>query len=237
MTRDPLQPDELLPPACRPTVDRLQGVLDGDYHATALEADPHLVACAACRQRVAAARLLVSMLAAPTESRPASPRLADRILDAVRDDRRARSRRRVFAAAGGLAVAAAVALVVWLRWPADAGPDVANRDPGIQQPAVAPAPRPIRIGDEFSKAGLALLDAPRAITDSTAAAPQVIAKVTDAFTRGVPAIDVESPRTALAEIPDMARAGLEPVTGAAQKAFARFVRDVGTVQISAKPKS
>jgi hypothetical protein len=116
-------------------------------------------------------------------------------------------------------------------------PEVANRDPAPPPPETAPEPRPVRIGDEFSKAGMALLDAPKSIADSTSAAPQVIAKVTDALTRPAPVVDVELPRTAIAEIPDMARAGLEPVTGTAQKAFARLLHDVGTVRISAKPKS
>src|SRR5207253_11156021 len=102
---------------------------------------------------------------------------------------------------------------------------------------VAPDPRPIRIGDEFSKAGLALLDAPRSITESAAPAPQVIAKMTDVLTRPTTVPDVESPRAALAEIPDMARAGLEPVTHTAQRAFTRLMHDVGTVQVGAKPKS
>jgi hypothetical protein len=120
----------------------------------------------------------------------------------------------------------------------DQVPDTAQHNPPAPQPPeVAPQPRTIRVGDELTKAGLALLDAPKSITESTSAAPQVIAKVTDALTRPMPAVEVESPRAAIAEIPDVARAGLEPVTGTAQKAFARLMRDVGTIEFSTKPKS
>lgn len=238
MTRDSLSSDELVPPGCRATVERLQRVLDGDLPTSGLDADPHLPACAACRQRVAAARLLLSVLAGPAEAPLPSPATTQRILDAVSEDRRFRvRRRRVFTVVGGLAVAASVVLVVWLRWSVDSAPDVVNRDPAPEQPEVAPAPRTVRIGDQLTKAGWALLETPRPITDSTAAAPEVIARVTDALTRVTPAVNVESPRAAIAEIPEMARTGLEPVTSTAQKAFARLMRDVGTVRISTRPKS
>jgi hypothetical protein len=234
---EPFPSDELVPPACRPTVERLQGVLDGELPAAPLDTDPHPFACAACRQRVAAARLLASVLASPAEPPAVPPGFANRVLGAVHEDRRGRVRRRVFALAGGLAVAAAVALVVWFRWPADAVPDIAKNQPLPQEPEVAPQPRTIRIGDELTKAGWALLDAPKSITESTSAAPQVIVKVTDALTRPAVTADVESPRAAIAEIPDMARAGLEPVTGTAEKAFARLMNDIGAVRFGMKPKS
>ena len=47
----------------------------------------------------------------------------------------------------------------------------------------------------------------------------------------------EPTRDALAELPDAARSGLEPVTSTTQKAFARLLRDVGGVQVSTRPKS
>jgi hypothetical protein len=37
-------------------------------------------------------------------------------------------------------------------------------------------------------------------------------------------------RKSLSEIPVAARAGLEPVTDTAEKAFTRFLRDVGSVK-------
>jgi len=236
MTRDPQTTDDLVPPACRATIELLQGVLDGELPTAVLEADPHPLECAECRGRVAAGRLLVAALASPSAAPAVPSGLADRIIGAVRDDRRARSRRRAFALAGGLAAAVAVA-AFWLRGPTVERPDVASREPAAPAPDVAPEPRPVRIGEELSKAGLALLDAPKSITETTAAAPRVIAKVTDALTRTAPPVEVESPRAALAEIPDLALAGLEPVTGTAQRAFTRLLNDVGSVQFGMKPKS
>jgi hypothetical protein len=155
-------------------------------------------------------------------------------VDAIARERR--SRRRLAAVSGGLLVAAAVVLAVWLGWTPEGNHEMAEHEPA-PVPGDVSAPRAIKIGDEITRAGLALLDAPKAITDSTTAAPLVIAKVADAFSAAPAAVDIESPPTAIAAIPDMARAGLEPVTGTAQKAFARLIRDVGSVQISAKPKS
>jgi hypothetical protein len=142
-----------------------------------------------------------------------------------------------------------VALVVWLRWPADTRtPDTANTNPGNSNPTPAPElapeprpvtnPKPLRIGDELSKAGLALREAPRPISESAAVAPLLLAKVSDALTKSsAPGADITTPTAALAEIPDAARTSLEPVTGTAQKAFTRLLRDVGGVQFTPKPKS
>ncbi|MBA4066495.1 MAG: hypothetical protein C0501_22865 [Isosphaera sp.] len=233
MTR-PTPTDDPLPPACRATADRLNRVLDGEWEAASLDADRHPAGCAACRERVAAARLVLSVLAQP-EPVAAPPGLTDRIVSAVRADRRAQARRRVLAFAGGLAAAAAVALAAWLGRPADApqprAPDVAAGVP----PAVAPEPRavPVRIGEGLSKFGQALRDTPIGIADASAA-PRVLATLTDALTRRLDPAE-EPTGTTLADLPDAARAGLEPVTGTAQKAFARLLRDVGGV--SPKPKS
>jgi hypothetical protein len=263
-------------------VERLQGVLDGagtrtdieieagsgepstEVTADALDADPHLATCAECRERVAAARLLVSVLAAPAAPANAPAELTDRILDALAadgTDRTSRepnapatptpkpSTRRVFVFVSGLALAASVALVVWLRWPTETRtPETATTQPTNSNPTPAPAPvpepqpntnpKPLRIGDELSKAGLALREAPRPISESAAVAPLLLSKVSDALTKSsLPRRDIETPTAALAEIPDAARTGLEPVTGTAQKAFTRLIRDVGGVQPTPKPKS
>jgi hypothetical protein len=221
-------------------VDRLQLVLDGELGQAALDADPHPAVCAACRERIAAARMLLSVLATPPEPIPLPTGMTDAILTAVRQDRRGRVRRRVFALAGGVAVAAAVVVAVWLRWAGESsqGPDVANKQPNLPNPAPEPAPepRPVRIGDELAKAGEALRGTSRPLTEPAAAAPELFAKLTDALSRpALPAEDFEPARRSLAELPEAARLGLEPVTGTAQKAFARLLHDVSGV--SAKPKS
>jgi hypothetical protein len=233
MTTRPDPAGDPLPPACRATADRLNRVLDGEWEATSLDADRHPAACAACRERVAAARLILSVLATP-EPVAAPPGLTDRIVSAVRADRRSRARRRVLAFAGGLAAAAAVVLAVWLGRPTDAppvAPDVAVNVP----PAVAPKPQPapVRIGEGLSKFGQALRDTPVGLPDP-ADAGRVFATLTDALTRPMAPAD-GAPGSALADLPDAARAGLEPVTGTAQKALARLLRDVGGV--NPKPKS
>jgi hypothetical protein len=229
-----------VPPACRATVDRLQLVLDGESGQTALDADSHPAVCTACRERIAAARLMLSVLATPPEPIPLPTGMTDAILTAVREDRSARVRRRAFALAGGLAVAAAVVVAVWLRWPGDSSqaPDVANNQPNLPNPAPEPAPlpRPVRIGDELAKAGEALRGSSKPLTEPAAAAPELFVKLTDALSRpALPTEDFEPARRSLAELPEAARLGLEPVTGTAQKAFARLLHDVSGV--SAKPKS
>ena len=234
MKPDPHPSNAQVPPDCRETVDRLQSVLDGDLPVTELDADPHPLSCITCQQRIAAARLLIAVLRTHAVPGTAPTSLTDRILNGVSEARRAR--RRTLAFTSALALAAGVALAVWLRSPT-VHPDVANHDREVRQPDVAARPQTIRIGDEFSKAGFALLEAPRSITDSTSAAPEMIAKVTSALTHAGPAPEMDSPGAAIAEIPDMARVGLEPLTGTAQKAFSRLMHDVGTVQFSTKPKS
>jgi hypothetical protein len=235
-----------VPPACRPFTDRLQRALDGEPDPAALEADPHPAACPACRERVAAARLLLSVLAAPAPVAPPAG-LADAIVAAVNDDRYARIRRRSYAVSVGVvvALAASVMLVAWHVGPSGRparpepvpfAPDTAR---GRPEPAPEPrevAPRPVRIGDEFARMGDALRGAPKPIADPAALAPDVVARLTAALTPPAPDADPFAPaRAALGELPDAARAGLEPVAATAQKAFSRLLRDVGAV--GAKPKS
>lgn len=243
MTEPVTNADTPLAPVCRATVERLQLVLDGELPSAALDADPHPAACAACRERIAAARLVLSVLAAPAET-AVPPGMTDAILSAVREDRFARIRRRSFAVAGGIAVAiaASVILLNWFTSPAPElfvpapAPPMVHRQPAPNPPE-APEPRPVRIGDEFSKLGQALRGTSKPITEPVGAAPEVLVKLTDTLTRPVaPAPEFEPARKSLAELPDAARAGLEPITGTAQKAFSRLLRDVGSVQVS-KPKS
>jgi hypothetical protein len=240
--------DDRVRPECRATVDRLHLVMDGDLEAAALDADPHPSVCAACRDRIAAARLVLSVLAAP-EPVVLPAGMTDRIVAVVcadhaagKEQRFRRIRRRSFAGAvGALATLAAA----WLLWPGEPPqPVTLLPNPVVPNgPAVAPPPRavvadakPLRLGDELSKAGVALLETPKVITEPAAAAPDVFAKLTDALTKPMaPVPDEPAGRSALAELPDVAMTGLEPLRGTAQKAFARLMRDVGTVSV--KPKS
>jgi hypothetical protein len=236
MTESDINADLPVPPVCRPMMDRLQLVLDGALPAAALDADAHAVACPACRARVAAARLVLSALAAPGGF-PIPSSLTDGILSAVREDRHTRIRRRSYAVAVGVAVALAASLLLvgWLGKAPTPEPFVPEQASDVAH--VAPEPRPVRIGDEFAKVGQALLGSSRPITEPVAGAPRALAGLTDVLTRPpAPGTEFEPARKSLAELPDAARAGLEPVTGTAEKAFARLMRDIGAVQVS-KPKS
>ena len=154
-----------------------------------------------------------------------------------------RTRRRTYAIAGGIAVAlaASVLLMSWLTKPQPEpivplglrrAPEIAHVLP------VTPEPRPVRIGEEFSKVGQTLLETSKPITDPAAKAPGIFAALTGALTRpATPANEFEPARRSLAELPEAARSGFEPVTATTQKAFSRLLRDVGAMQVSAKPQS
>lgn len=242
-TRDE-NPIPQVPAGCAPLLDRLQLVLDGDLPASALDVDAHAATCGACRERMAAARLMLGTLA--TSAAPSVPSgLTDSIFVAVREDRYSRIRRRSYTIAGGaaIAIAASVLLLAWFTSQPSKpvplgplnGPDQARLQP---KPPVAPEPRPVRLGDEFSRVGQALLDTPNPFTGPGTGGTDVLGKFTDSIS--LPAArptGFEPTRDALAELPDAARSGLEPVTSTTQKAFARLLRDVGGMQVSTRPKS
>jgi hypothetical protein len=250
-----------VPPECRATVARIQNALDGapSVLGGVLDADPHSAACPACRERVRAARLLLAVLATPAEPVAVPAEFADRVVAAVAADaadaadttaRRSHVRSRTYRTVAWLAIAAAVLIGAWFIVnggskpnevvqhpvpPAPQGtPEPPDQTPG-QTPDPAPDPRPIRIGDEFAKAGQAVLEAPKPITESVAVAPKVLDVLTGSFKLPAAPADpmgpaLEPARKSLAELPIAARTGLEPVTGTAEKAFNRFLRDVGAVK-------
>lgn len=239
-------------PECRATVGAIQLVLDGALSAEALETDPHTAVCATCRERGRAARVLLSALALPPAPVPAD--FTEKVMADVWGGWRARQRHRVYKIGAVLALAAAVLIAAFVIFaPAQ------NREPVVplapvetaKQPETAPAPhektpptaptpepRPMRISDEVAKAGQAFRDAPKPLTDSVAVAPKLYEAFSAAFTKPAEPVapmgeGLEPARKSLAELPDAARHGLEPVTGTAQKAYARLLRDVAAV----KPKS
>jgi hypothetical protein len=244
MTDRTTETADLPPPACRPTLARLQLVLDRELPAATLDSDQHAPECLACRERIAAARLLLAEMASP--SRPAVPvGLTHAVLTAVREDSFARLRRRSYAVAAGTiaALAASVAVIVWLTGAPDR-PGAETWNPTLpdqareQSPPVAPEPRPLRLGDELSRAGQALLDTSRPIAEPAADAPRVFGALADSLAPpAAPDAGLWPGGSALAELPEAALAGLEPVASTTQKAFARLLRDVGGVRVPVKPKS
>jgi hypothetical protein len=237
-------------PACRPTTDRIQRVLDGEA-AEGLDADPHSAVCPICRERIRAARLF---LAAVAERPAVRAGLTDSILATVRADRRARLRRRVFAAVGGLAVAATVALVVWLNRPTPPAATPAQHEtvevprphapppqpPQPLQPQPAPVQPTPRLSDQVAQAGDAVFAVSRPILDP--ATPSAVVSVAHALARPPAqpnATNLGPAGKSLADIPEAAKTGFEPLTGSARKGYNRFVKDVGGIQPggSGKPDS
>ena len=238
--------DEPVPPECRATVARLQSALDGD--ADTLDADPHPTACAACRERVRAARVLLSILATPSEPVAVPAGFADRVVKAMWEDRHVRTRRGVYKAVAYLALAAAILIAAftifnpprrnseppWLPKPRETAKPTEVAPAPREKLTPAPEPRPIRFGEAVANTGQAIRDTPRPFAESVAVAPKVFDVLTGPFRLPAPPADpmanaLEPARKSLAELPVAARAGLEPVTGTAEKAFARFLRDVGSV--------
>jgi hypothetical protein len=246
-------PDEPVPPECRATVDALQRLLDGDVSADALGADPHANACAACRERVRAARVLLSVLAAPAEPVAVPEGFADRVVTAMWAERHTRTRRQTFAAAVAALAAAilvAVGLARYYSPPPQAPvfvPDVVERPAKPPEPApaprekppgtpeIAPAPRPLRVGEALAQTGQAILDAPKPLAESVSVAPKLFDALSGPFKLPAAPVDpmavaLEPARKSIVDLPVVAQHGLEPVTGTAEKAFNRFLQDVGAVK-------
>ncbi len=246
MVIHPFDDSEVPPPPCAASVVLVQAVLRGEAPPEALGADPHPATCAKCRDLVRAVR---TMFALPREPVAVPVGFADRVVQSMWAERHTRTRRRSYAAMIG-ALAAGVLLVIGLSWyfsspPAETYPEprlpaFAAQNPEVapaprEKPDPAPEPRPIRFGEAVANTGQALRDAPNSLTDSVAVAPKLFDALADSFKRPEPPADpmataLEPARKSLAELPVAARTGLEPVTGTAEKAFARFLRDVGSVK-------
>jgi hypothetical protein len=231
-------------PECLPTLARIHRALDGDVAVDLLTADEHAESCRNCRERLAAARLLVMGLTG-IGSVAVPSWLSGAIIAGIDEDRRACSRRRVFAMVGGLAAAAAIVVAIWATSGREQG-EMARQGPA---PTPAPSrprdaappsePRPIRVNDELAKASDALRDSSRVFSEPLESAPKILGGLTDPLFKPATltvSADLDPARQSLAEIPDAARAGLEPVTGSAQKALDRLLRDISGMQ-PAKPKS
>lgn len=194
--------------------------------------DPaHAAACLDCRRYAAAVRVLASGLVelgrGPTPVPTAG--FADRVVRAALRERRVRTLRRPGA---GLAMAAGVLVAVALLRPRggnDPAP-VAPSAPDFAQAPIPITPEPVRVEEKLSEAGSALA----ALTRRTAG--EAVGPTRDLFasfatptfptTVAVPP-DAEPVVEALAEIPQAAQAGVEPVTNSARRAVALFLRDTG----------
>jgi hypothetical protein len=228
-----MSPNEnAIAPECGPTLERVQAVLDRIHPASILDADLHPATCPACRQRVRAALLVHSAFAKPEQvSVPAE--LTGAILAGVRRDRISRARQRGLLYAGSFAAAAAILLAIWFNQPRQNDADLVMRDPKPEPKLPTPAPQPIRLNDELARAGEALRESSRTITEPAASAPRMMAAITDSLLKAPAApipMNLGPASKSLSDIPEAARVGLEPVTGTAQKAFHRLIRDVSAIQ-------
>lgn len=223
-----MNPNRPILAECRPTLERIQAVLDRIHPSAILAADPHPSECAECRERVRLARMFADSFAVPAAiAVPAG--FTEGVLAGVAADRRTRLRRRVWAFAGSCA-AAAIALAIWFQ-PRQAA-EVVRVAPTPDPILPAPAP-PIRLNDELAKAGAALRESSRSLSEPAASTPKVFAALTDSLlsvSASSAGLDFGPAERTLAEIPDAARIGLEPVTGTAQKAFNRLLQDVSFLQ-------
>ena len=227
-------------------MDRLHRVLNAEIPGTALDEDAHAASCVTCRERIAAAKLVMACVTS-AEPVPTRTDFTESIVAAVLADRqierRIRFRQRTYAV-GGLAIAAAVTVALWLGGFGKSRPNAQSSNPEMAnvQPAptvnpnpVTPVPaapaRPVKLGEEFAKAEHALVNSSKPLTDPASVAPKVLVRLTDVLTRPAePAPEFEPARKSLLELPDAARTGLEPVTSTTQKAFARLLHDVGAVR-------
>jgi hypothetical protein len=224
--------ESVIPPECGATLERIQSVLDGIHPPFILDMDAHPASCDACRQRVRAARLLLQRFAEPSSIvLPAD--FTSSTLSRVKRDRIARARKKGLLLAASF-MAVAVSLVIWGAWsgPKNVAMNVPELNP-VAPRGSAPTPPPIRVNDELAKAGEALRESTRTITEPAASTPRVFAAITDSLFKAPAApaaFDLGPAGKSLSEIPDAARTGLEPVTGTAQKAFNRLLRDVSVLQ-------
>jgi hypothetical protein len=251
-TPDDTLADELDPvaPQCRPTVDAIQSALDGE--AEALAADAHPLTCATCRERVRAALVLLRCWRPRRRRSKCPPGFADRVLVAAWHRT---------PGSGPPPAAGAALRPGWPAGPprscsrcswsprggARAGAEPPNDTfTGVHpapaaRPEPAPAPRekapPVRIGDEVARPGSRCAARRSRSPTSVAVAPVLLDAFAGAFRPPAGPLPMgealEPARKSLAELPDAARTGLEPVTGTAQKALDRLLRDVAAV----KPRS
>jgi predicted anti-sigma-YlaC factor YlaD len=219
---------------CRDCHDLLQACLDGAAAGDPAALATHLKDCPDCAALAAAARRLADGLRRLTPPAP-PPGLADRIAGRALQDRRARlHKRRRWASAGTLAVAASLLIAIGLRaWrPA---PPVEQPQPTPPQAAhVEPAPPgPDTIHDSVSQARSAVA----ALTSRTAdeAVAQARALLPDLSRPALNDMDLtpplEAPAAPLREAGQNVSAGLEPVTDFSRRAVGQFLRDLSPMGV------
>jgi predicted anti-sigma-YlaC factor YlaD len=210
--------------ACRELLQRRLDGAGGDPAAL----DGHLKACPQCAGLAAAADRLSAGLR--QLRRPAPPAdLAARVVGRVLQDRRARRRR--WASAGTLAVAASLLLAIGLRAWRPVGP---GEPPPPAPPAVAGAPSapagPADIRESVAEARSAV----EALTSRTAAEAVARTKelLPDLGRSPLEEMELAPPLEApLREAGQNVSAGLEPVADFSRRAVGQFLRDLSPMGV------
>ncbi len=196
-------------------------VLDREAAVEKLSDDSHLAECAACREMVA----IVEQFALPTPK--PSMLFTECVVRAADRDYRQRRRTRWMVRSGAMAMAASVLVAVVAMKPWAAKPNEI-----VQLPEVKSTVKPVKIEQSFAEAGSAFVSITRKATDQSLAPAVNWIASRDAT---VPAERTEI-RT-LANLPNAAKDGIEPIANTTKRAFNLFVRDVAGLTASGKMKS
>ncbi|CAN5387351.1 hypothetical protein BH11PLA2_BH11PLA2_08340 [soil metagenome] len=210
------------PTPCAAFADALNAVLDGDAPANSLTAHPHFAHCGECRSLARAARLLQSHR---TPVPPLSPQFTNAVVAAAQDAHRVQVRQKFLFRGASFVLAASVLLAVWLAWP---------------KPVVTLEPTPFAavpkttVTDTVKEAEQAMASLTTKVAEET---------VTPARNLLFASAETPAPKTnisnmePLADLPDAAKAGFEPITRTTRKAFDALLRDVNGIAGTNKMKS
>lgn len=220
---------------CAAFLESVQIALDGEAALGSVLGLPHAEVCADCRQIALVAQRFQTCIV-PAIELPSG--LAERILERAIDDRRIRVRTRWVSAASLATLAAGVVIAAFLVWPnsqakPEPSPEIVVLPP--KEPSVAVA-NPPRFDERMAEAGTAIASISRNAKDQTVTPTKnFIPQAPLAISPEAP-LDMEPAAATLAEIPQHARSGIEPVTSTTRRAVNLFLRDTG-VSPSPKPKS
>ncbi len=196
-------------------------LLDREASAETLADDSHMVECASCREMVA----IVEQFPLPTPK--PSMLFTERVVRAADRDYRQRRRTRWMVRSGAMAIAASVLVAVVAMKPWAAKPNEI-----VQVPEVKSIVKPVKLEQSFAEAGSAFVSITRKATDQSLAPAVNWIASRDAV---VPA--ERNSGSTLANLPNAAKDGIEPIANTTKRAFNLFVRDVAGLTASGKMKS
>ncbi len=206
---------------CERIASLVTRVLDREETAETLADDSHLAECATCREMVA----IVEQFALPTPK--PSMLFTEHVVRAADRDFRQRRRTRWMVRSGTIAMAASVLVAVIALKPWTTKPNEI-----VQVPVVKSTVKPVRIEQSFAEAGSAFVSITRKATDQSLAPAVNWIASRDA---NVPA--ERNQGSTMANLPNAAKDGIEPIANTTKRAFNLFVRDVAGLTATGKMKS